>query len=154
MQSVSDVTCGQMWINCENQLNFFFLAPPMCSSAVSKETQTYIKWAPRVKTCLMHLRTTRHRPACAVWSVQLWFKSLLKSIISSLAINKIADNRLSPDFLIWWQPLVTSKMSGDNRLSPARSLLTTSCIFSNTNGYPIQQYQAFFINCFSIHMYV
>ena len=59
MQSVLDVTCEQMWINCENQLNIFFLAPPMCSSAVSKETQIYIKWAPRVKTCLMHLRTTK-----------------------------------------------------------------------------------------------
>ena len=41
-----------------------------------------------------------------------------------------ADNRLSPDFLVCWQPVVTSK-----RLSPAKSLLTTSCIFSNTNVY-------------------
>ena len=33
--------------------------------------------------------------------------------------------------------------SADNRLSPALGLrlLTTSCIFSNYNVYPIQQYQ-------------
>ena len=48
-------------------------------------------------------------------------------------------------------------MSSDNRLSPAKSLLTTSCIFFNNNMYPIQQHQAFNdIPCykfFSIYMY-
>ena len=34
-------------------------------------------------------------------------------------------------------------MSADNQLSPAKCLLTTSCIFPNTTVYPIQQYQAF-----------
>ena len=70
-----------------------------------------------------------------------------------------ADNRLSPDFLVWWQPVVTSKMSGDNRLSPAKSLLTTSCIhfpipmctlFNNIRHLMISSV----INCFPIHTYV
>ena len=30
---------------------------------------------------------------------------------------------------VCWQPVVTSKKSSDNRLAPAKSLLTTSCIF-------------------------
>ena len=34
-------------------------------------------------------------------------------------------------------------MSADNRMSPAKGLLTTSCIFFNNNVYPIQQHQAF-----------
>ena len=41
-----------------------------------------------------------------------------------------ADNRLSLDFLVWWQPIVTSKKSSDNRLSPDNQLY-----FSNTTVY-------------------
>ena len=45
-------------------------------------------------------------------------------------------------------------MSGDNRLSLAKSLLTTSCIFFNNNVYPIQQYQAFNdILCYKLFFY-
>ena len=55
---------------------------------------------------------------------------------------------------VWWQPVVTSKMSGDNLLSPAKSLLTTSCILFNYNMYPIKQYQAFNdILCYKLFFY-
>ena len=38
---------------------------------------------------------------------------------------------------VCWQPVVTSKKSSDNRLSPAKSLLTTSCISNTTVYLPI-----------------
>ena len=79
-----------------------------------------------------------------------------------------ADNRLSTDFLVCWQPVVTSKMSGDNRLSQAKCLVTTGChqqkvcwqpavyflitictLFNNIRHLMINSA----INCFAIHMY-
>ena len=35
--SAADVTCEQLWINCESQLNNFVLAPPNCSSAFNTQ---------------------------------------------------------------------------------------------------------------------